>query len=293
MTPCAIRLREIAAGYGKFQTDTDFVRTLCKAFGGGIFQCFSCPAYPVVTQVSRRLCGIQCVDRFSILGVLNMSMPSETRDRLIEALRRQYSQLVVLFQSEHRDSADLHYAAATILRSMLCDKDWPTLLSLAAEVNIDLPVWGPLPESAGSSQAPAMFDSALVASPTRAVGMMGEFVMPLGRYLDAPIGATKLDPENPEAQGRWYTARQLIKWIANKEGPAHFDPKQSATLGRIATGMQALDGCSVTIIRAGGAEIPLSRNDNLSVRIAMLQLMETAIAHSKKVLTACNACPEL
>jgi len=222
-----------------------------------------------------------------------MPIAPETRARLVEALGRQYSQLVVFFRSEHRDTADLHYAAASILRSMLCDRDWPTLLSLASAENIDLPVWGPLPYSARNSSAPAMFMSPLVASTTRAVGMWGEFVMPLVEYLDAPIGAITLEPANQNAQGTWYTARQLIKWIANKEGPAHFDPKQPASLGNLATGMQALDGCSVTMIGAGESETPLSKNDNLLVRIAMLQLMQMAIEHSKKVLTACNACPEV
>ncbi len=222
-----------------------------------------------------------------------MPMNQETRDRLVEALGRQYSQLVVFFRSEHRDTADLHYAAASILRSMLCDKDWPTLLSLATAENIDLLVWGPLPYSARNSPAPAMFMSPLIASTTRAASMWGEFVIPLAEYLDAPIGAVASDPENQNAPGTWYTARQLIKWIANKERPAHFDPKQPASLGNLATGMQTLDGSTVTIIGADGSETPISKNDNLLVRIAMLQLMEVAIEHSKKVLKACNACPEV
>jgi hypothetical protein len=220
-------------------------------------------------------------------------MTPHTRIRLIEVLRRQHSQLVVFFRSEHRDTADLHYAAAITLRSMLCDKKWPTLLALATEGGIELPVWGPLPRSAADTPAPGMFISPLVAATTRAIGMAGEFVMPLSEYLDAPIGAITTDVVSPNAKGQWYTARKLIKGIANKEGPAHFDPKQEPLLSNLTSGMQTIDGCMVTMIGPQGIETPLAQSDNLLVRIAMIQLMQMAIEHSATVLRVCDASPKV
>jgi hypothetical protein len=192
---------------------------------------------------------------------------AEDKKRLVDALRNQRDQISILLSNPERDEANLHHLLAGILRSMLCDADWPTLLCMAREQNIDLRVWGPFPAGDINSPPPSFAFNALIASsePER----FG-FEMGAAEYLDAPIGAVVVGMEGP----RWYSPRQLIKWVANKEGYAHFDPKVPATLESVKNVLAPTEA-RVSIERSSGS-IELKATDALIVRMALIQISEWA-----------------
>jgi hypothetical protein len=199
-------------------------------------------------------------------------MKPEHLGRLVSALQTQRSQIRALMQSPERDPANLHFLLASILRSMLCDKDWPTLIALANEISIDLRVWGPYPPTAASEEPPTCTFDALVASSTPE---MDAYEMSAVEYLDSPIGAI--------FEVGWYTPRQLIKWVSNKEGASHFDPKLPQGLHSLNTSF-IIEG-TVSMVSSSGS-IELVRNDALPVRMALLQIAEWAAQCADIVLDA-------
>jgi hypothetical protein len=106
-------------------------------------------------------------------------------------------------------------------------------------------------------------------------------------YLDAPIGVTLIEPtsEGINASGAWYTPRKLIKWVANKEGSSHFDPKIPAALRHLNTGL-IVEG-TVSMVDSNGTVVELSQNDALPVRMALIQISQWATACAESVLDAC------
>lgn len=191
----------------------------------------------------------------------------------------QSAHLRVLFEHAERDEANFHLALSGVLRSMLCDAHCATLIVLAREKGVDLRVWSPMPPEAASHEPPTMMFSALVAS---AVPVPFSYEMPLDAFMDAPIGvATTLNSMTGERSTEWYTPRKLIKWAANKEGPAHFDAKPSASFEAIGSSMLAT---GEVVIAGPDVVIPLSQTDQLEVRNALLQIAQTAIALSALVL---------
>ena len=202
------------------------------------------------------------------------------QSRLAEALRMQRAHIGVLLEHSERDAANLHIALAGVLRSVLCDGQWPTLVALARELSLDLRVWGPYPPQAADARPPGFAFNALTAS---AVPEFESHEMNIEEYLDAPIGAITLSsPGEARSRSVWYTPRQLIKWAANKEGPAHFDPKASATFQSI--GSSIVSAGSVTMIGQSG-ETPISENDNILQRMALIQIAQATLVLADQVLT--------
>lgn len=202
-------------------------------------------------------------------------------DRIAKALRMQSAHARALLEHRDRDPNNFHLALAGIVRSMLCDAQWPTLLAFAGALSVDLRVWGPYPPSAGNEKPPAFAFNALIAS-AEPVGHGYE--MSAEEYLDAPIGAIAI-PTTDEAPPRatWYTPRQLIKWAANKEGPSHFDPKSVPTFSHIGAAIGASG--SVFMIGHDGSETPVTENDNLILRVALLQIAQTAVVLADMLLS--------
>ena len=199
--------------------------------------------------------------------------------RLASTLRMQTAHVQALLEHAQRDEANFHLALAGVLRSMLCDADCPTLIVLARELSIDLRVWGPYPPEAKNEKPPTFAFNALTVSaePTACAYEMG-----VDQFLDAPIGAVTVDDASGgRPRSTWYTPRQLIKWAANKEGPAHFDPKPSATFQ--AVGSSIISGGEASMVDASG-ETPISRNDNLLHRMAFLQMAQAVVSLSGRVL---------
>jgi len=161
---------------------------------------------------------------------------------------------------------------------MLCDADCPTLLVLADQVGVELKAWGPYPAEYINKRPPSFAFNALVVSP---VPELGAHEMDARTFLGAPLGAVSLGEAGPQMQRAWYTARQIIKWAANKDGPAHFDPKRPATMNVIADAM-IVTGNIVMISAAG--ETPISKSDQAPLRIALIQIAQWAESLSKQVL---------
>jgi hypothetical protein len=160
---------------------------------------------------------------------------------------------------------------------MLCDAAWPTLLTLAIDQNIDLRVWGPFPVAAIDSPPPMFCFNALIAS---AEPEWGAYEMSAAEYLDAPIGAVLVKPQGPT----WYTPRQLIKWVANKEGPSHFDPKLPAGLASVKTSLAPSEARVSMESKSGSVE--LKRTDELPVRMALIQISEWAGLCADRVIAS-------
>jgi hypothetical protein len=173
-----------------------------------------------------------------------------------------------------RDSSDLHHLIAVQLRVLLCDKDLPVLLTYAKDNNIDLRVWGPFPR--GFTIDPnkvAMMFNALVAS---YYPVFGGHELVIEDYLDTIVGyIPKIDKESNNAIGTLtYTPKQIIKWLANKEGGAHLDLKPNSTLESIK---------SAIIVE--GSVVGFDKSDNIMERVAVIQLAEWTLLAIKEVLS--------
>jgi hypothetical protein len=201
-------------------------------------------------------------------------------DRLAKALRMQKAHLAALLEHPERDASDFHLALAGVLRSMLCDGKNSTLLEMARQLDLDLRVWGPFPPSAVSEEPPAMAFTALVASATP---VFDSYEMSVAEYVDAPIGAspTSLPGEFPP-KSMWYTPRQLIKSAADKEGPAHLDPKPAPSF--VSFGAAFVVTGSVTMISGDGVETPITENDNITTRAALIQISQLVVSLCDQVL---------
>lgn len=201
--------------------------------------------------------------------------------RLVETLRMQRAHANVLLEHPDRDPNNFHLALAGVVRSMLCDAQWPTVLALAGALSVNLRVWGPYPPAAIGAKPPMLAINALIAS---AAPSSEGYEMSADEYLDAPIGAVAV-PILGRARPRptWYTPRQLIKWAANKEGPSHFDPKSVSTFASIGTAINVSG--SATMIDADGSETPITENDNFMLRAALLQIAQLAVALSDQLLS--------
>jgi hypothetical protein len=141
-----------------------------------------------------------------------------------KALHRHLIVLDAMLRSDDRWVLDLHIPIATQLRVLLCDADFPMLLTYAKDRDITLRVWGPRPPGSGLTTKLLFGWNALVASwqPVSA-----GFEMSIEEYLDTGVAVTTLPGEQA---GRAYSPRQIIKWVANKEGGAHFSFDKPATL---------------------------------------------------------------
>jgi hypothetical protein len=201
-------------------------------------------------------------------------------DRLANALRMQRDHARALLEHPERDPNNFHLALAGVVRPMLCDAQWPTLLTLARALVVQLRVWGPFPAAAITEKPPSFAFNALIASAEPA---FGGHEMSAEEYLDAPVGALTVSaPGRAHPEAKWYTPRQLIKWAANKEGPSHFDPNPVATFSNIGAALEVSG--SARVIGPGGQETPIAKNDNFMLRAALLQIAELAVALADQVL---------
>ena len=173
----------------------------------------------------------------------------EQFERLERALKIHHHQLATALFDPRRDELDLHVAMAGNLRALLCDADLPILLEYARSKNRPLPIWGPHPAGfVGEGTGIVLSWSALVASPQEASNGHGMWIH---EYLDTAIGSVlSLPSEEGSRRSLWYTPRQLIKWVANKEGAAHFDLKPPAGYKSV-QGSMVISGGSVEVSGPG------------------------------------------
>lgn len=140
-------------------------------------------------------------------------MRERKRREYEKALRRNRLWLLGMLESPGWIEADLHLLVAGRLRFLLADEE---LLDYADAVGKELRVWGPYSVGVDLTQLLFVF-KALVASWERD-GEGHELTM--REYLDTHLGvATKVHPDRKEQVA--YTAREIIRDAANKEGVAH------------------------------------------------------------------------
>ncbi len=209
-----------------------------------------------------------------------MTLPVDI-SRLAQALRTQMETLRALLEHANRDEYNFHLTLAGHIRSMLCDAKWPTLIALAGELSLSLKVWGPYPPEAMNMRPPNFAMNPLTVSTQPAIL---SYEMTLREFLDAPIGAVSIpDTQTGNMRATWYTPKDLIKWSANKEGPAHFNPKPHPTFQAIASSLEVIG--EVTMF-GPDAEIVITENDNLPIRMALLQIAQATLVLSEFVLEA-------
>jgi hypothetical protein len=190
--------------------------------------------------------------------------------RLEEVLRRQLLHLRKALGDSERDTADLHLPLAGHLRALLCDSKVPILLVYAQYKAIDLRVWGPNPP--GFRGTPGRMAFQFNALITSSQPVFGSYEMSIRDYLDTPIGATPIPNASggQPSQSVWYTPRQLIKWVANKEGVAHLDLDPPASLRAVQNAL-TVSG-SATLVGEQGEILNFGATDQFLVRSALLQI---------------------
>jgi hypothetical protein len=135
--------------------------------------------------------------------------------------------LALLLDHPQREELDLHLPIAGVLRVMLCDADRPTLIAFAEAQKIPLRVWGPRPARKPMHPSLLFTFNALICS----WDQVGDaYEMSIEDFLDTPLAVASIPTPDGIGAGSPYTPRQVIKWAANKEGVAHFDPDKPATL---------------------------------------------------------------
>jgi hypothetical protein len=199
-----------------------------------------------------------------------MGLSADQMPNVERSLRHHRALLAKLLKDPDRDAHDHHLAIAVHLRVLLCDTTYiPILIDYAKAKGILLRVWGPNPAGAKPHKGAVFSINFLVAAWDRA----GGYHLPIEEYLKAPLGATPIrkkefetNPDAPGAYGLTYTPCQLIKWTANKEGAAHYDPEKPATFESFK------NSYVVTKVPSDGTE-----PDAFLLRDAMYQLADWAI----------------
>jgi hypothetical protein len=105
------------------------------------------------------------------------------------------------------------------LRVLLCDAQVPILLTYAGAKGFPLYVWGPRPLSEMLKEQLAWMMNLQLASWVPYEPRSYRYT--IQDFLDLPIGREIVATGSSCNEGKDYTPRQLIKWIANKEGVCH------------------------------------------------------------------------
>jgi len=135
--------------------------------------------------------------------------------------------------SEKIDVNSDYILLAGILRVLLCDANVPILISYAKEKKVPL---GIVYYPTQIETNPELFkNSALYLNHNSSLPHWDSLrtgdTIDIEKFLDKPIGVS----------GQTYTARKIIKWVANKEGISHLDFKKPATLKSL-KGMSYVSG---------------------------------------------------
>lgn len=183
-------------------------------------------------------------------------------DRLRKSLREHVSQMRRILSAPDRDSTNAHIFLAGHLRTLLCDS-YPIMLNYANLVRHDLRIWGPKPNEVELGTNVVMSVHFLIAS-SKGNPLMHE--MSIEEYLRTPIGV---------ANWQKYTPFEIIKLVANKEGAAHLDPRQSEKLEDIRSAF------SVSASITGQPE----HDNDVIPRMTILQISEWALSSIQYLLT--------
>jgi hypothetical protein len=126
-----------------------------------------------------------------------------------------------------RDALDLHLPIAGILRVLLCDAEVPILLRFAKAQGKVLRIWAPRPAREPMDPDLLFYFKAFVCSWEP---YPEGYEMSIEEFLVTPIGVASLPTPDGRGTAGSYSAKQVIKWTANKEGVSHLDFDKPATL---------------------------------------------------------------
>jgi len=217
------------------------------------------------------------------------SLSAEHVARLEAALRRHLLLIRKQLADRERDTADLHFQIAGQLRVLLCDPKLPILLTYAEHKQLPLRIWGPNPAGFRGPQSGFGFEfNALLAS---AQPVADGYEMSIEEYLDTAIGGMTVRKQGDDGPPRsvWYTPRQLIKWVANKEGVAHLELDPHASLTAVQTGI-VVSG-TVTVERGSEQVLSFGATDQFTVRSALLQIAVWTVQATDLALAAPTPAP--
>ncbi len=149
---------------------------------------------------------------------LNGKVISRLETALLGHIRQQTR---ILAQQDYWESDD-YLLLAGILRVQLCDADWPVLLRYADYRCRNLYIYA-------QPGIPKGLERGLVFAPpvtTCSRHPLASFRrMTIEFFLDNPIGYSLVGDPKSEYPSVSVTPRGWIKWTANKDGMAHFDPR--------------------------------------------------------------------
>ena len=158
-----------------------------------------------------------------------MGVQGNRLKELENALRVHAGAIQRLLTDPRRAEKRFYLPLAGELRVLLCDKDVPILLEYSRAVHADLSIFAP-----ETSMYDAIAPGAVLALSFMGVGWdstrTGRVIM-IEDYLDQRIGAVPASPGASE--GKPFTPRSVIKWLANKEGVAHLDFEKPGPLASL------------------------------------------------------------
>lgn len=195
-------------------------------------------------------------------------MDTNTKERYREALYRNQIQLEKYLSDPQRDTDDVFYYIAGILRVLLCDGDSSLLLYYAKENNIELEIWGPNPPSFKYDNSKNRFS--IISNVASYFEVDFSYKMKIEEYLKTEIGLVPLK----ESSVLGYTAIDIIKWTCNKEGITHMETKPFQKLESIKSA-----------IRVRGDVSGYENTDSFLLRSPITQLGMWALTTIKEVLS--------
>jgi hypothetical protein len=145
---------------------------------------------------------------------------SPASERIQKALRQHGAQLAKALRSADRYESGIHGLVAVQLRVLLCDADCPLIPTYADTKMVNIYVYGPIQQSTRLRKSMVVHVNERVISHRPFAGSQP---YDLQTYLDATIQVVPVRSFQDECPGEEVTPRKLIKWVANKDGYAHFD----------------------------------------------------------------------
>ncbi len=142
-------------------------------------------------------------------------------EELEGSLRHHLKLLRILMNDPDRHEGRNYLPIAGQLRVLLCDSNLPILLFYADEHSVPLPIVATLLRNVPGT----VFALNPGGFRPHWNSLGKDKTMPIDSFLDAEIGVVPVG-----GAGSAYSPRQIIKWVANKEGVSHFDFKKPATL---------------------------------------------------------------
>lgn len=141
-------------------------------------------------------------------------------EQLRKVLAMHRAHLLDALQHPDRLTSGIHGQVAVQLRVLLCDADCPILLRYADDKMVNLYVYGPV------QYPPRLRNHMVLHLSAQIIGrdpFVGSRAYDLRSFLDTTVHVVPVRAFRDAKPGEDVTPRKLIKWVANKDGFAHFD----------------------------------------------------------------------